>query len=382
MATNQFKRFANVALLRRFNFDLLHQFLLPFRDYLYDKYGFRWTDNFLMFPYQDLVSILSEPDEDTPEMLHNGLFFIDELSTPKGTDALFAKLRYEEHPIPDFLAREDLALYTWMVDHTIVQSVHTEQAEYQRRRFETFYGRKEAWPDLSKERIVALEDALNNWFDSLKKGRGVQVMVYMRSGGAVSFHLRHGEILKRDCALKNNGMTSRVVYRPERYDFASYIPSECKLEIHADSQREMKTYQKMFGLFLFGDENFFVGNDGTKRYTLDPIRERGRDALICSDVDGLEWTRLKELHTRIPGRTNYNEVFKSEHCLFDEWDKVGRRYQETAEFYRATFQIQVVGMSRARSLTVCLPNVTIFDRGSEIDRIFMQWLKNRKFAVR
>lgn len=380
MSTHHLRRFSNATLLRRFNFDLLLQFLSPFQDYLRDKHGFRWTDNFLMFPYQDLVSILADPDEDTPEMLHTALFFINELSTPKGTDALLAKLRYEEHPIHDFLTREDLALYAWMCDAAIVQTVHTEQAEYQRRRFETFFGKKEAWPDLSKDRIVALEDALNDWFASLKKGRGVQVMVYRRSGGAVSFHLRHGELLKSDCALKNNGMTSRVVYRPERYDFAGYNPVECKLEIHADSKREVTTYRKLIGLFLFGDECFFVGNDGSKEYSLDPLREYGRDALVCGDIDGIEWARLKELYTRIPGRTSYSEVFKSEHCLFDEWEKEGHRYQKSAEFFRATFLIKIVGIPRSKSLTVCTPNVTIFDRGSEIDRMFMQWLKNRRFV--
>ncbi len=81
MSKNPFKRFSNIALLRRFDFDLLYQFLLPFRDYLCSKHDIRWTDNLLMFPYQDLQKILANPDDEMPELLKSGLFFIDELST-------------------------------------------------------------------------------------------------------------------------------------------------------------------------------------------------------------------------------------------------------------------------------------------------------------
>jgi hypothetical protein len=192
MATIQFKRFSDIALLRRFNFDLLYQFLLPYQDYLCGKHNFRWTDNLLMFPYQDLVGILSEPDDDMPELLHNSLFFIDEFSTAKGTELILQQFREDEISIPKTVAREDLALYTWMLDRKILQAVHPQLAALRPKRFERCYCLQSAWPDLSKERIMALEDDLNDWFDSLNKGRGVQVIYYVQDG-TISFHLRHGE---------------------------------------------------------------------------------------------------------------------------------------------------------------------------------------------
>ncbi len=272
-----------------------------------------------------------------------------------------------------------MALYAWLTDPRILQSLHTELAASKPRRFEKSYGKRPAWPDTSAERLVALEDALNDWFDSLNKGRGVQVMVYRRAG-TVSFHLRHGELLKRDCALRNNGMTRRIVYRPERYDFADYTPGEGELRIHAETRREKTIYRKLVGKFCFDDEHFFLLDDGRDRFTLEPIREYGRDALVCGDVDGLEWARLKELHTMLPGRKDYREVFKSGHCLFDDWENHGKRFGEESVFTRATFQIRVTGLPRPRSLTVCTPNVTIYDRSSSLERLFTQWLKNRQFS--
>lgn len=379
MAPSPFKRFSNIGLLRRFNFDLLYQFLLPYRDYLCGKHDFRWTDNLLMFPYHDLVKIFATTDEEMPVPLRNGLFFVDELATPKAADALIAKLRDENMVIPGVLTQEDLALYTWMRNPGILESLHAELHMLRIKRFERCFGRCPAWPDLSREALIALEDALNDWFDSLNKGRGVQVMVYER-GGTIWFHLRHGELLKSDCDLQNNGVTKRIVYRPERYDCIGYTPHECELLIHAETKREKKAYCQLIGKILLRDENFFHFGENAARYTLDPLKDRGRDALACSDVDGLDRVLLTELHAIFPGRGKYREVYKSENGLFEDWEKYELKIPDKSEFVRASFLLHFAGLRRPRILTVCTPDVTIFERDTESERI-MAWLKNRRFAV-
>jgi len=382
MAINHYKHFTDASRLRRFNFELLHQFLLPFRDYLGDKHGFRWTDNFLTFPYDDLVPILSESDDEIPELFKTGLFFIDELSNSKGTELILYQLREAGIPVDSSIAREDITLFTWLHDPRILQSVHPELAALRPKRFEKYHCAYPVWPDTSREQLIALEDALNDWFDSHLKGRGVQVMVYEREG-TISFHLRHGELLKRDTAIENNGMTRRVVYRPERYDYLDFTPHECVLNIHSNTKRENAVYRRLLGKYCFNDENLFFTENGNRLLTLDPIRDRGRDVLTCRDVDGLEWARLTELQTLVPGSGRQScEVFKSDNCLFEDWATTGPRYLPTAHFIRATFLIQVTGLARARSLIMCLPGTTIYDRGREIDRLFGLWMKNRCFFLK
>jgi hypothetical protein len=381
MSIHLYNHFSTISSLRRFNFDLLYQFLLPYKDYLCSQHHFRWTDNLLQFPYQDLANILAEPDDEMPELLHNGIFFIDELSTSQAEDFIVQQLKDDDHAIPSWVNTANLALYSWLLNPGILQAVHPQLAALRPRRFEKSYSARSALPDLSKERIIALEDELNNWFDSLNKGRGVQVMHYQRNG-IISFQLRHGELYKRDIALKNNGQTKRIVYRPKRYDFLDYTPDECQLKIHSDTKRENKVYRHLIGKYCFDDENFFLVGDRKNRYTLEPIRDIGREALICRDIDGLEWVHLKELHTKIPEQDHYYEVFKSSnHCLFDDWDTIGKRYRDTAEFVRATFLIQVAGLPRARSLTICLPDITIYERRLEVDRLFVAWMKKRLFTL-
>ncbi|MDR1268227.1 MAG: hypothetical protein LBK82_01765, partial [Planctomycetaceae bacterium] len=66
-----------------------------FRHQTYNK-----SSDLLRFSYQDLVNILAEPDEELPELLHNGIFFIDELSTPQAAEFIVQQLKDEDQTIP------------------------------------------------------------------------------------------------------------------------------------------------------------------------------------------------------------------------------------------------------------------------------------------
>jgi hypothetical protein len=214
---------------------------------------------------------------------------------------------------------------------------------------------------------------------TINKGRGVQVMVYER-GGTVWFHLRHGELLRRDCALQNNGQTKRVVYRPERYDIIGYTPNDCEFEIHSDTKREKKIYCQLFGKHLFRDENFIQCGDHTTRYTLAPLLKRGRDALTCSDIEGLDQIHLTELQAKKNIKMKYTETYKSDKDLFADWGTVEPKVNNAYILVRATFLVYFTDMIDPKKLTICTPNITILDR--DIERtLIMNWLKLRGFIV-
>jgi hypothetical protein len=277
------------------------------------------------------------------------------------------------------LANEDVALYTWLVAPTMLQELHSELAGFRLKKTESCFSIQSAYPDLSKDKLIALEDDLNDWFDSLNKGRGVQVMVYER-GDTIWFHLRHGELFRRDCALKNNGQTRRVVYRPERYDIIGYTPKDCEFEIHSDTKREKKLYCQLFGKYLFGNENFIQCGSHVNHYTLDPLIARGRDALSCSDVEGLERIHLTELQAKKSIRLKYSETYKSDIDLFSDWGTAKPKLDQTLILVRASFQIFFTGIIDPKKLTICTPNVTILDR--DIERtLIMNWLKRRGFII-
>ena len=128
MGTYYFPRFADVKLLRQFNFPLLYQFLSPYRDYLCDRHELRWTDDPDTFPFHRLAKILAASDDEMPDMLCSGLFFINALSEPKGTKRVIETL-YQEGQLPSFpLSRNDCTLYGWLTAPGLVEELHTVEA--------------------------------------------------------------------------------------------------------------------------------------------------------------------------------------------------------------------------------------------------------------
>ena len=62
------------------------------------------------------------------------------------------------------------------------------------------------------------------------------------------------------------------------------------------------------GQHLFGDEDYFPCKSG---FTLDPLVERGAEALACEDVPGLEEIKLVEYQRFLGGRFKESEVRKA-----------------------------------------------------------------------
>ena len=62
-----------------------------------------------------------------------------------------------------------------------------------------------------------------------------------------------------------------------------------EIRVSAHSLGENKLYQQLFGRHFFGDENFLPG---TGKYTLEPLKSDCEAAMVCTDVEGLEWVLL------------------------------------------------------------------------------------------
>jgi len=230
-------------------------------------------------------------------------------------------------------------------------------------------------PDLSRERIIALEDDVNSWFD-IPKRYGFQ-LVYRCRSQAIGFQLRYGEMMGCDGLLRSNTLTKRTIPRPEDYIFILYVPDERRLEIHAKKLGETRVLVILLGKHLFGDMNHFFPEGTTQHYTLAPIRE-GRDVLTCSDVNRLNHVALAELDIILPG--NCDQTLRSETCLFDDWNRLTSQLDFCHGIKQASFLMYVAGLSNPRKLTICTPSTAIFQRADGVDTICFQWLKNRKIA--
>ena len=74
------------------------------------------------------------------------------------------------------------------------------------------------------------------------------------------------------------------------------------------SDRERDLYLRLIGQHLFGDVEYFPQAD---KFTLAPLIERGRAALRCDDVSGLEGVLLTEFHRYWGGNFKAIEIRKA-----------------------------------------------------------------------
>ena len=224
--------------------------------------------------------------------------------------------------------------------------------------------------------VAALEASLDDWFAKKRRGRATKVFIYHKADG-VWFLVRHGEPFTRESIIEDGeGVSGSVFYRPEKYDVLVYNPSNGELRMNARTVGERKLYRIQLGLHFFGDADFF---DGHSQFTLEPLRTLGADALLCDDVDGMEWVRLKELHIVRGGTHKAIEIHKAED-VFAALQEHDRSIPTTGQLSKASFLIQFADAATPRTATISAHNRAQFKRDEDAD-ILEAWLTRRGFMI-
>lgn len=325
--------------------------------------------------YNALVQVLMTPDHDTPKTLANALYFIHEMATEEGMDILLEEaesrgLTLETDPTP-----ADVAVQLWLVDHNVIERKHAEQHLRNPRSFAYYQTDADPIPAFREpdERVIkALESELDDWFEMKKRGRGARVFVYHKDGEAW-FLVRHGDPFKREGSIES-GESSSVFYRPEKFDVLVYDGSRGEIRMNARSKGERELYRKQLGKHLFGDEAFFPGEG---KYTLDPLRTDGEAALVCTDVAGLEYVRLREVHFFWGGANREMEIRKADD-VFAAFTARSRQFPAKARISCAKFQVKFADSKTPRSLTIKPSNIAQYQRDDDAAAI-EDWLLKRGF---
>src|SRR5690606_17999013 len=88
--------------------------------------------------------------------------------------------------------------------------------------------------------------------------------------------------------------------------------------INARNKGEKKEYRKVFGRHLYGDDSFFGGES---KYTLEPLRKLGEDAL--APVEGIEEVVLTEADFLWGGSHHEREIRKADDLFAAYRDRNG-----------------------------------------------------------
>ena len=378
MATYNLQRFAQPAVLKAMAPKRLHEFLGPYQSY-FDGRGLSLpspnASNGL--DYEHLVEVLMSPDADTPKDLVDALFFVNEMSTDECMDLLLEEaetngLSLEGKPDP---TAADVAVQIFLQDRQLLERKHAEQYLTRPRVFEYFQTEARPVPAFKQPSwvtLVALEFDLDNWFEKKKRGRGSRVFVYPK-GDSIWFLVRHGDPFRREGSL-DGGQTSSVFYRPEKHDVLVYESAVGELRMNACNKGEKETYRVEFGRHAFGNEDFFPG---TGKYTLEPLRRDGAASIVCTDVDGMDWVRLKEVQFLWGGAEREIEIRKAKD-LFAALEGRGQSMPARAPILRASFHVKFTDAKSPRIVTIRPSNIAQYTRDSDAD-VVEDWLQKRGF---
>lgn len=327
--------------------------------------------------YEALTSLLMEPDK-LPAGLREAFYFIHEMATDDGMACLLdaaeaAGIEIVGSPAP---TPGDTAVQVWLKDPELLERKHAEQFLRSVRSFDSFATKASPVPQRRDPMAMAalIAKDLDDYFEKKKRGRNTKVFPYIHDDG-VWFLVRHGDPFKREGAIDDKGESVGVYYWPEKFDVIVLDPVEGELRINARNKGEKKEYRKLFGRHLYRDDGFFGGES---KYTLEPLRERGEDAI--APVEGMEQVVLTEVHFLWGGSHHEREIRKADD-IFAAYRDRNRAFPAKAPIVKACFRITFSDSDTPRTVTIRPPNVAQYTRDADA-AVVEKWLKARGFIIK
>jgi len=380
MSSINLRRFSKTDVLKKIDSKYLYQFLAKYSEYFTSR-GMcilKASDNF--GTYYDLLSeILMTPDERTPAELSEALYYINEMCTPEAFDLIQDTIAGTE--IDDIIKTNvspaDLVLQVWLIKPNLIERLHAQQFMFKPRAFEYFKSSSantDSFKEATPETIKNLEADLNEWFSRKRRGKNCKVHIFNKSD-MIWFLVRHGEPYTRESVIQD-GESISLYYQPEKYDVLIYNRQTGEIRMHARSKGEKELYRTRFGYHFFGNSEFF---DSRGKFTLKPLRENGQDSLLCSDITGMEWAKLKELQIYYGGTQKEIEIRKAED-LFASLQERDRTIPQSGHLLKAGFLIKFCDSKTPRTIIINAGNKAQFKRDDDAE-ILEDWMMQRGFIT-
>lgn len=369
--------FARPDILRRIEAGNMLELLAPYREYFADR-GVPLAERPKEVDYRKLAVILLASDEETPPHLVEALHVIGNTGVEERIDELLQTAASHGVDTGDGgITPIDLAVRIWLKAPQALEKLEREAHSHRKLKFEHFPARDPAAPMLLEqlpEDLSPLEADLDGWFQEHKRGTGC-IIDRLVCGTEVRFIIDHGLPCKRERNRKGRE-SSPLYYRPETSDLVVCDAVANELRVHASTLGEMRLYVAAFGRHLFGDENHFTF---ATKYTLEPLQLRGRDALNCRNIYGLETIRLREIQWAWDGAFQHVETHRAAD-LFLAFAVRDLAIPREATITKAVFEVRLTGIEKPRKLSIRPPNTASFERGEEA-ALIEQWLRDQEFIL-
>jgi hypothetical protein len=378
MASFKLRHFANAETLRAVRPQFLMALLGRHADYFAERGVNFGAFNGAGPDYEAIAGVLMAPEQ-PPSTLIDDLYYVDEMATPPGMDALLeaAEAAKVELDLDDEPTPADVAVQVRLRAPALLEQKHAEQVLLDRKRTFVYFQAKDGadtrYHAPGAKRVRAFEDTMGVRLDLMKRGRTCKLFVFPRTDG-VWFLVRRGDPYKREGAIEKAKTTS-VYYRPEKYDVLKYDEGLGELSVNAEGNKKLVAlYRELFGELLFGDPKRFPN---TAKYTLAPLQDDGADALICSDVQGIDTITLKEVQILWGGPQGEIEIRRAK----DLFEALKGRKKELPKgrLVKASFLVKFTDAKTPRTVTIRPQNIASYTRDSDAN-VVEAWLTARGFV--
>jgi hypothetical protein len=381
MSTFNPRRFAQVDILRQIDPGNLLVFLNRHSTYLTGR-GLSLTPGGSgELNLEKLATILLQPTEDVDTELVEALFILHELS---GDDRFEELCRLAEETgvsTGPESSPADIALAIWLKDPMCLRRSHAQILVLKPRSYH--YYQSDAPPPAEfflpdETKLSTIADRMDLWFANKNRGTGARVFAFdAPEEDKVYFLIRHGMPFKREGKIEN-GTSSSVFYRPEFHDVIIYDRANNDLAVFNKSQAkgERAMYVAVLGEELFGKEEYFTARE---RFTLEPLREYGKDALSVADIDGIDWIRLIELQIKHPSVNGDFQIRRSRD-FFAMLAELREPFPTGGTLHAAKFSVKFTGSKDPRTAGLAPPYRANYERNEDA-HLLETWFRKRDYII-
>ncbi len=379
MASQNFtpKHISSHQLLERIDPAILLRFLRKYRDFFIKESVL--SSNADAVDYDRLSLLLASPSEVMPGLLMADLFYWNEVAEMAQIEDLNEIAERQGIAFNDEICIEEAALLVRMEAPEDLEDLYAVYQAHgllrKKKRFLSYFAtvtELATWKKPTPRMLTRFSHDMDAWYESQKKGRGTRVSV-IEKDDAAWFIIRHGGTFKKENAV-DKGEPTLVFYRPEAYDLLIYYHGLGELAIYNEghSKRERQAYCTYLGKNLFDNPSYFERNDSAK-YSLEPLRQRGRAALDCSDVPGVQHARLTDLRYQFNGGNHHRVTHKAED-VFAGLEDLGESIPEGAQLVLMGVKLMLdSALGGERTVRLHAPNVSVYDheRDAEVAHRFL-----------
>jgi hypothetical protein len=109
------------------------------------------------------------------------------------------------------------------------------------------------------------------------------------------------------------------------------------------------------------------------------LRESGSASILCEDIEGIDWVRLKEFQIFRGGTHKEIEIRKAED-IFASLEERDRSIPNGGRLSKASFQIKFADSKTPRTVTLSSGNRAQFKRDDDAE-VLEKWLIRRGFVI-